>query len=132
MRYWVAVNLGGCCSTPKQPLWADVWHRAHSQSSAMGLQGRGRDQEGWDPLVAAAPWSTVRTLCQPFLGALGPRALAVAEPRVLVRPLVLHVRLFTERQASSAAPALLVLGLPCVRVSNATRGVPLCRSVSRV
>lgn len=51
----MAVNLGGRCSTTEQPLWADVWHRARSQSSAMGLQGRERDQEGWDPLVEAAP-----------------------------------------------------------------------------
>ena len=51
----MAANLGGCYSTTEQPLRADVWHRARSQSSATGVQGRERGQEGWDPLVAAAP-----------------------------------------------------------------------------
>lgn len=122
----MAANLGGHYLTTKQPLRADVWHRARSQSSATGMQ------QGWDPLVAAAPWSTVRTLCQPCLGALRPWAPAGAEPRVLLRSPVLHMHLFTERHASPAVRALVVLGLPCVRVSNATRGGPVWHSASRV
>lgn len=43
------MNLGGLYLTTEQPLRADVWHRARSQSSATGMQ------QGWDPLVAAAP-----------------------------------------------------------------------------
>ena len=125
----MAVNLGGRCSTPEQPLWADVWHRACSQSSAMGLQGRGRDQEGWDPLVAAAPWSTVRTLCQPCLGALGPWVPSGAEPRVRVRPPVLHVPLFTETGVFRGACPACPWAALCAGEQRHPRGpaLPFCK-----